>query len=228
MPKPSTAPGSPAGLFLNALKRWPDRPAFVLSGQALSYREAGEQIARIAALMAGLPGDSLSLRISDHGLWALALIAAGLAGKTVAAEGPRTLQDSELQRAIQSGPALPLPKTTARAMAAVGCKDGDVFANLLPYSTPGLIENELCACLSVGGCLWFCESPRGFVGQLSRIRPQCLVLDRAGLGALCEALETWGAGEAGLDRLRRIVCLEEPSRSQAQTLKALGTILERA
>ena len=221
MPKPCTVPGSPAGLFLNALKRWPDRPAFVLSGQALSYREAGELIARIAARMDPLPGGAVCLQVADHGLWALALIAAELAGKALGS-GP-VLQDSELQRAIQSGQSLPLPKAEPRTAPVPGCEDGDVFANLLPYSVPGLIENELCACLSVGGCLWFCEGPRGFVGQLGRIRPHCLVLDRAGLEALLDASE---APDGGLDRLRRVFCVEPPLPAQRRRLSQLGLLPE--
>ena len=319
MPKPVVKFDSPAGLFLAALKRCPDRPAFVLSGSSLSYREAGDQIARLVREMAALPGDSLCLRIADHGLWAMALIASELAGKAIDPKSPRTLQDSDLQRAIQSGPAAPLPAGPARVapaagceegdvfanllpysspelvreMAALpgdslalriadhglwamgliaaqlagkaiapkspstlqdsdlqqaiqsgpaaplpagpgrvapasGCKDGDVFANLLPYSSPEVVREELCACLSVGGCLWFCEDPRGFTGLLSRIRPHCLVLDRAGLSALAESLETWGAREAGLDRLRRIVCTQAPTTAQKTALEKLGVSLETA
>ena len=228
MPKPVVKFDSPAGLFLAALKRCPDRPAFVLSGSSLSYREAAEQIARLVREMAALPGDSLRLRIADHGLWAMALIASELDGKDIDPKSPRTLQDSDLQQAIQSGPAAPLPAGPGRVAPASGCKDGDVFANLLPYSSPEVVREELCACLSVGGCLWFCEDPRGFTGLLSRIRPHCLVLDRAGLSALAESLETWGAREAGLDRLRRIVCTQAPTTAQKTALEKLGVSLETA
>ena len=103
-----------------------------------------------------------------------------------------------------------------------------MFANLLPYSSPELVREALCACLSVGGCLWFCEDARGFVGQLGRIRPHCLVLDRAGLSALAESLETWGAREAGLDRLRRIVCTQAPTPAQKTALEKLGVSLKTA
>ena len=228
MPKPVVKSNSLAGLFLAALRRFPDRPAFVLSGSSLSYREAGDQIARLVREMAALPGDSLCLRIADHGLWAMALIASELAGKAIDPKSPRTLQDSDLQRAIQSGPAAPLPAGPALVAPAAGCEEGDVFANLLPYSSPELVREELCACLSVGGCLWFCEDARGFVGQLGRIRPHCLVLDRAGLSALAESLETWGAREAGLDRLRRIVCTQAPTPAQKTALEKLGVSLKTA
>ena len=87
MPKPVVKFDSPAGLFLAALKRCPDRPAFVLSGSSLSYREAAEQIARIVREMAALPGDSLALRIADHDTVDLTLPCAGEGIQAVLSHG---------------------------------------------------------------------------------------------------------------------------------------------
>lgn len=213
-------------VFLTAAKRFPERSAFVCSGAPLSYRDLEAQLAALAGFLRERPEPGFRLQICDHALSALALMALVPAGK-VAESSPEApiLQDSDIQNGLYYSRPMDLDPFAGDSLPFAGIRDGEVFANVLPYDDCFILQSELENCFSVGGCVWFCEGLRGMLGLLPRIRPHRMTLGVTELEELLRVFRTDGLASSGGDRLRQIFCTRTPSLRDSGYLRLVGILL---